>query len=213
MHSDSTILTKANSFGHCRLLSFFNICPNPKCKKFSLSLSLERIQIQNGNWKSNGQIHFWNLLPASKAQTFPDYVPEAVLSDYNEACLIQTLSPKASATLSRRCLQGILRDFWKVKPGRLVDEIEAIKDRIDPLTWGAIEAVRKVGNIGAHMEKDINLIVDVEPQEADLLIGLIEILVKDWYVAAENRKNHLNNLIAVADQKNATKKQPATVAA
>ena len=37
-------------------------------------------------------------------------------------------------------------------------------------------AVRKVGNIGAHMEKDINVIVDVDPDEAQHLIGLITFL-------------------------------------
>ena len=31
--------------------------------------------------------------------------------------------------------------------------------------WQAIDAVRSIGNIGAHMEKDINLIVDVDPEE------------------------------------------------
>ena len=47
-------------------------------------------------------------------------------------------------------------------------------------TWAAIDAVRRVGNIGAHMEHDINVIVDVEPREAELLIGLVETLFREW---------------------------------
>ncbi|MGT2429378.1 hypothetical protein ACU4HD_12705 [Cupriavidus basilensis] len=47
------------------------------------------------------------------------------------------------------------------------------------MTWDSIEAVRKIGNIGARMEKDIDVIVDVEPEEAGLLIGLIESLIDD----------------------------------
>ena len=43
---------------------------------------------------------------------------------------------------------------------------------MDADAWGAIEAVRSVGNIGAHMENDINVIVDVEPEEAKLLIWI-----------------------------------------
>jgi hypothetical protein len=135
----------------------------------------------------------------------PDYVPSAVVSDYNEACLIATLSPKASATLSRRALQGMIRDFWKAKPGRLVDEIAQIKDQVGPDVWGGIEAVRKVGNIGAHMEADINLIVDVEPSEAKLLIGLIELLVREWYVARYERQRRLEELKRLGDQKNPAK--------
>jgi hypothetical protein len=90
----------------------------------------------------------------------------------------------------------------------LIDEIEALKDNTDSLTWAAIDAVRKVGNIGAHMEKDINVIVDVEPNEAQLLIGLIESLVKDWYVAKHDREERLKEIAALAAKKDATKTAP-----
>jgi hypothetical protein len=96
-----------------------------------------------------------------------------------------------------------LRDFWKVKSGRLVDEIDQIKDRVDPLTWDAIDALRKLGNIGAHMERDINFLVDVDPQEAELLIGLIETLLKEWYVGREERKARMGALVAAASAKKA----------
>lgn len=79
--------------------------------------------------------------------------------------------------------------------------MEAIKDKVDPLTWDAIDAVRKIGNIGAHMERDINLIVDVEPHEAELLINLIETLLKDWYVVREERKARLLAISDIAEQK------------
>jgi hypothetical protein len=143
----------------------------------------------------------WKLIPQAAVKVFPDYVPRPILSDYEEACLIRDLSSKASATLSRRCIQGIVRDFWGISKGRLIDEIEALKDKVDPMTWEAIDAVRKIGNIGAHMEKDINLIVDVEPQEAGLLIGLIENLINDWYVVREERKKRMQDIVAVAEAK------------
>ena len=44
----------------------------------------------------------------------------------------------------------------------------AIEDKVDPVVWEAILDVKSIGNIGAHMEKDINLIVDVSTEEADL---------------------------------------------
>jgi hypothetical protein len=95
----------------------------------------------------------------------------------------------------------MLRDYWKVKPGRLVDEINQVQEKVDPLAWAAIEAVRKIGNIGAHMEKDINVIVDVDPNEAELLIGLIERLLEDWYIARERRKTSMTALIDAAAAK------------
>ncbi len=44
-------------------------------------------------------------------------------------------------------------------------------------------AVKSVGNIGAHLEQDVNLIVDVDPGEAETLLQLIHLLDIEWYVA------------------------------
>ena len=62
-------------------------------------------------------------------------------------------------------MQGIIRDFWGISKSRLVDEIDALKDKIHPSQWKVIDGVRRIGNIGAHMEKDINLIVDIDTDE------------------------------------------------
>jgi hypothetical protein len=210
-HNHTTFLVIKNADGPKSFSSFFIVCPNPKCKKFSLSAGLfESEQNFNGGWEQKKLLQRWELVPASKAKTLPNYIPQPVRDDYGEACLILSLSPKAAATLARRCLQGMIRDFFGVIFPTLKAEIDAIQDKVDPLVWEAIEAVRKVGNIGAHMEKDINVIVDVEPNEAELLVGLIEFLIKDWYVARENKKQHLTNLIGVAAQKDAAKQKPAT---
>ena len=206
--SDYHNLEISNSSGYKRISTEFVVCPNPDCKKFVLVAALYPTKYNH----SHGEYHIdgdfertWNLIPSSNAKAFPDYIPQVIIDDYNEACLIVDLSPKASATLSRRCIQGILRDFWSVKPGRLVDEIKEIEDKIDPLTWAAIEAVRKVGNIGAHMEKDINVIVEVDPQEATLLIGLIETLLKDWYILREERKGRLSKISGLTNIKDKKK--------
>jgi hypothetical protein len=87
----------------------------------------------------------------------------------------------------------------------LIDEIIAIEDKVDPLTWKSIDAVRKVGNIGAHMEKDINLIIDVEPKEAYLLIELIEMLFEEWYIHRHERELKLKAIANLAEQKAADK--------
>jgi hypothetical protein len=105
----------------------------------------------------------------------------------------------------------MIRDFWGVNPGRLVDEIAAIEDEVDKDAWDAIESVRKIGNIGAHMENNIDVIVDVEPEEAQLLINLIETLVEEWYVARHNRKSRFAKLAAVAEAKALAKKAEPSV--
>lgn len=196
-----------NAEGCRRFKTFLIVCPNPKCQRFTL-----RITVHKAEFSSTGldriedlPVETWNLIPPSSAKVFPDYVPRVIRDDYVEACKISGLSPKASATLSRRCLQGMIRDYWKIAEARLIDEIKTLENKVDAQTWAAIDAIRKIGNIGAHMEKDINVIVDVDPNEAQVLIELIELLLKDWYVARHDREERLKNIVKIKDQKDAAK--------
>ncbi len=196
-----------NAEGFKRAVVQFLVCPNPHCKKVTFTVSLYKLsQNQYNNWVLSDTINGWRLIPPSQAKVYPEYIPKPIRDDYLEACLIRDLSPKASATLSRRCLQGMIRDFWGVTKASLKEEIEAIEGKVDPLTWKAIDAVRKVGNIGAHMEKDINLIVDVDPDEASQLINLIEILIKDWYITRYERGKRLESIVEVGKKKDSEKK-------
>lgn len=190
-----------NTDGYRVFKSDFIVCPNPECGRFTLKATLHLGHPGNGYMMKTAQLQTWSLVPSGTFKAFPTYIPESIRQDYQEACLIKELSPKASATLSRRCLQGILRDFWAVKPGNLANEIEQVKDKIDSMTWDAIEAVRRLGNIGAHMEKDINVIVEVDPDEAAHLVGLIETLLSEWYVAREQRTARMSAVIAAAQSK------------
>jgi len=212
-------LTIPNADGNKYVCSQFIVCPNPDCQKFTLEVRLlsEGTEVTRamgnvvGKQPCQGGVEqSWRLVPPSRAKVFPSYIPQAIRDDYTEACLISELSPKASATLARRCLQGMIRDYWKVKPARLVDEINDIQSNVDPLTWDAIDSVRKVGNIGAHMEKNINLIIEVDPNEAELLLNLIETLINDWYIAREHRKLQLNQIKGIASVKDQAKKNKKT---
>lgn len=138
------------------------------------------------------------VYPRSSATQFPDYIPQQIRSDYEEACAIVDLSPKASATLSRRCLQGMIRDFWNISgKRRLIDEIYALNDLIPTDQWAVIDGVRRIGNIGAHMEQDVNLIIDVDPGEAQKLIKLIELLMRDWYIVRHDREKLYSDILAI----------------
>lgn len=199
------VFGSGNKYGRQRLTFEVVICPNEECQEYVLSAFLNDRYTEGtaGNYRTCDKPNKaeWQLVPRSLAKVFPDYVPKAIRDDYEEACLICDLSPKASATLARRCLQGIIRDFWCIKKGRLIDEINALEKKVEKLTWLAIDAVRSVGNIGAHMEKDIDIIIDVEPGEATKLISLIEILIEDWYIARNEKQKHLESIINLAEEK------------
>ena len=201
-----------------RLVSY--VCPNPGCQELSITVYWEKLTWDFANRlsfvdeDSTEPLAVWQLRPQSSAKPQPDYIPPQLVEDYNEACRIRDLSPKASATLSRRCLQGMIQDFWGVKDKRtLYQEIEAIKEKVDAATWEAIDTVRGVGNIGAHMEKDVDLIVSVEPGEAQLLLELIETLFDEWYVAKHDREQRMGAIKRLGEEKRAAKRQNTDPAA
>nr|WP_256379805.1 DUF4145 domain-containing protein [Chelativorans sp. ZYF759] len=171
---------------------------------------------QPGLWVSGQALRVFPLLPRSRAKPQPSYIPASIRADYEEACLILRDSPKASATMARRCLQGIVRDFWGIpqnRRGNLGAELNYIREELTPDTWDAIHAVRSVGDIGAHMEKDVNVVVDVEAEEAELLVGLIETLLSDWYVERHKRTERNRALKELAERKLSQKREAKTKSA
>ena len=141
------------------------------------------------------------IIPKSLAKQFPDYIPQQIREDYEEAYSIVNLSPKASATLSRRCLQGMIHDFWNVHEKNLNAEISVLKDKIAVSEWKVLDSIRQLGNIGAHMEHDINLIVDIDPDEAEKLLAVIEHFIDKWYVSRNDTELLFNEVIGINDSK------------
>ncbi len=191
-------------------------CSNPECRKIELKATLNNyVYNTHGGISLRQDIYSWDLLPESHAKPQPEFIPLVLRQDYYEACKISKLSPKASATLSRRCVQGMIRDFCKISKDRLIDEIRELKKLTDEgklppgvtiETVDAIDHIRTIGNIGAHFEKDINVIVDVDEGESQTLIELIEMLFEDWYVASEQRNKRLARIQAISEKKQADKK-------
>jgi hypothetical protein len=182
------------------------VCANAECRKLSVEFAI----VRPGKDEVAGVFQHWRLLPSSFAKPLPDYIPEPLRRDYEEACAIRDLSPKASATLIRRCIQGIIRDFCGITEKRLIDEINKLRQQVDaghaPAgvqadTVDAIDHVRQIGNIGAHMEADINVIIDVDPNEAQTLINLAELLFDEWHTAREQRGQRLRKLGIIATEK------------
>jgi hypothetical protein len=106
----------------------------------------------------------------------------------------------------------MIHDFCAIRERTLYDEIAELKRRADAgdlpkgveaETVDAMHALREVGNYGAHMKERGGEILSVEPGEAEALLGLIEMLFADWYVAKANREERLAKIIAIAESKKA----------
>lgn len=115
----------------------------------------------------------------------PGEVPPELSVDFNEACLVLSDSPKASAALSRRCLQQLLKLQGRTQHdlAKAIDSAIASKQIPGPLSRN-LDAIRNIGNFAAHPTKDSNsgAIVEVEPEEADWNLDVLDGLFDFYYV-------------------------------
>ena len=127
----------------------------------------------------------------------PPEVPEEFTSDYREACLGLADSPKASAALSRRCLQLILRKELEAQGRDLYKEIQwAIQHgNLPSSVIELLDVPRKVENEAAHPTlSDAGLISDVEPWEAEWCLEIIEALYDYIFVLPAKNQERLGRL-------------------
>jgi hypothetical protein len=219
---DTGVSVKGWKVGSPLLHHFAVACANADCQELTLKVTLMTTTgYEKGGYTGRALVKSFALLPSSYAKPQPDYIPQPLRDDYNEACAIRDLSPKASATLTRRCLQGMIRDFCGISKRRLIDEINQLRTAVEdgkapagvqPDAVEAIDHVRGIGNIGAHMEADIDVIVDVDPGEAQALTELVELLFLEWYVARNQREARLSKLKGIATDKKAQTSGKAVVA-
>jgi len=178
-----------------------DICPT--CNKAIFKLTKGQIMSSPGTHprfsliKGEAEILFRPKAP--NRAPLPPQVPMEFAEDYKEACLVLSDSPKASAALSRRCLQNILREEAKVKKGNLSDEIqEVLNKKIYPsFIADPLDAIRIIGNFAAHpiKSKTTGEIVQVETGEAEWNLDVIERLFDFHFVQPDiiqKKKDDLN---------------------
>jgi len=168
------------SLGNDKKYDWFVIFQNcPNCNKKIVELKTE------GATKGLNKRFFAYPRAISRTPISPD-VPDKYASDYKEACFVLADSPKASAALSRRCLQNILRDKAGVKKSSLNKEIEEVlgSKQLPTYLAEAIDAIRVIGNFAAHPIKSESSgeIVDVEPGEAEWLLDTLESLLDFYFI-------------------------------
>ncbi len=129
-------------------------------------------------------------------------VPTEIREDYIEACNVLPISAKASAALSRRCLQNVLNEAgYKVRD--LSEQIDLLLNEKDPLKAiplrlrTTIDLIRNFGNFGAHPinNKTTLQIIDVEPHEAESCLDILDECFEHFYAgpaAAKARKAALD---------------------
>lgn len=133
------------------------------------------------------------------ARPVPVGVTDPYKQDFEEAVAVLPLSAKASAALSRRNLQAIIRDKAGVKGKDLNVEIQTIIDAgiVPSYISEGLHAVRQIGNFAAHPIKATATgeIVDVEDGEAEWNLDVLESMFDFYFVQpalTAKRKADLN---------------------
>lgn len=156
------------------------VCDKRDCDDGTCFFSMEQVESEE------------LIYPRSTTRPLPAEVPTAYGADYLESSQVLLASPKASAALSRRLLQKVLREHFSIKATSLDKEIDAFLGRPDLPSYlsETVDAVRVVGNFAAHPLKDTNTgeIVDVEPGEADWLLEVLDALFDYAFVQPQKLK-------------------------
>lgn len=170
----------------------------PSCKKAIIFLVVGKWSREAKRFSYVNESRMVNPKGSNRAPC-PIEVPTAIAQDYNEACLVLADSAKASAALSRRALQHILRTAGGVKHSDLAKEIQEIIDsgKLPTQLAENIDAIRNIGNFSAHPMKSTSSgeILPVEPHEAEWTLEVLEMLFDFFYVApakAKARRDALN---------------------
>ena len=129
--------------------------------------------------------HNYIFYPRGYVRPVPPEVTGEYREDFEQASAVLLISPKASAALSRRCLQLLLRQKGGFHEKDLAPQIEAAinSGKLPSHLTEAIDGVRNIGNFAAHPVKSkvTGEIVNVEPGEAEWLLDTLEGLF-DFYL-------------------------------
>lgn len=172
------------------------------CGRYVILLT-ERIQHFHMVGEGGGGFPTWDeneyvVWPIGSMRPCPPEVPAEIAADFREAAAVLPVSPKASAALSRRCLQAVLRGQANVEPKSLYREIEEVLARGDLPSYvsDVLHGLREFGNLGAHPERLVETgeMISVESGEAEWMLGALEAVFDHYYVKPAQTRRRLEDL-------------------
>ncbi|WP_457300029.1 DUF4145 domain-containing protein [Phyllobacterium sp. P5_D12] len=181
-----------------------SVCP--ACEKIVLEYGLAA----RNSFEITVAVENWSPIEPKRTNRdpVPKEVPSTVAYDYIEACNVLNISPKASAALSRRCLQAMLRAHNYIAKD-LAKEIDLLINETDttkavpPSLRATVDGIRNFGNFSAHPITDVTTlqVIDVDPEEAEWCLEVLEECFTHFYVnpaRAAARKLALDTKLANA---------------
>ena len=179
----------------------------PTCERFVIILISEPPKDEGSSTQDDGiapepdyeRSRTLMVHPLGATRPLSRDVPAAYADRFQRAVRVLPLAADASAALSRRLLQDLIRDKAGITKRTLNDEIEALLESnvLRSELADDVDVIRQVGNFAAHPIKSQSTgeVVDVEPGEADWLLDVLEELLDFYFVrpaASQRRREKLN---------------------
>jgi hypothetical protein len=171
--------------GEVAFVNYFNC---PFCHEFMATVTLS---VLSSDPKAVSRVTR-TILPIDLGRkALPSTLPEPIAQEYREACAVLELSPRASAGMSRRCLQSLLSAAGGATSGELSKAIDQVigRNELPGILSKELDAVREIGNFAAHPIKSevSGVILDIEGGEAEWNLTVLEHLFDFYYVEMPER--------------------------
>lgn len=193
-HMDGSPYATVDSVYNISYVEYF-ICPDQECGNIDVKISGEEDFFPERTLWFN---------PLSNAKTYPE-IDDEVNKYYKEAHAVLPFSPRASAALSRACLESLLSKKYNLS-GRLNSQITELEKKIisrdiplNPSFIDPMHGIRLSGNASLHEE----IKVEITFEEANYVLFVIEMFLDEIYIHEKSRENKLK---AVADLKSKIQK-------
>jgi hypothetical protein len=180
----------------------------PACDRFVFTLVSKLAAQMGGRYIPGKEVSRYLVRPKSPLRPLPPKeIPEEFASDYREAAAVLADSPKASAALSRRCLQHLIRERAGIKKPDLAKEIDELisSNALPSHLAEAVDAIRNIGNFAAHPIKTTATgeVLPVEPGEAEWTLDVLDGLFDFYFVQPallKAKRDALNAKLASASK-------------
>lgn len=176
-------------------------CQCPSCDRIVLYAE-SSVKLSGGDF-SRSSILIW---PRNRNRTpAPPEVPESMRNDYQEAGEVLDISAKASAGLSRRILQAVLKDpkGGDCPKDNLKAQIDVVQPNLPDYISEDIDVIRSTGNMSTHpwTSKITGDVIETYPGEAEWNLKILDSLFDHYYVKpvrSKQRKAELNAKLKAA---------------
>lgn len=160
----------------------YGYCPSKACQRLMVRTMVDGILGKSTEY----------AIPSVTEVRITGAVDQSIVAQYRKAKRILPIDQNASAAMSRRCLEMLLRDFFKVKKGRIYDEIQELLDanQLPSYLASDIDRIREIGNLGAHPAGDISLPSDASREEAEWSLEILEDLFE--HIAGREKSRRRN---------------------